>query len=304
MTVMTQEHTEGDPPLHEPVLVRDVLHYIAPESGDSILDCTFGSGGHARHIAREIEPGGTLIAMDWDPDMPSNIPSDLEKRDLTFHFVSDNFARAKEALSECGRNNVDGLLADLGWSMDQLRSGGKGLTFEKDEFLDMRYRPEADRTAADILHEADREELTEWFRTHGEHKFGRKLADRICEEREKRPLRRTLQLMDLIEEVVGEHRKREVAARIFQALRSEVNQELQNLETLLDQLPDLLTSGGRGCVISFHSLEDRRVKNAFQSGQEKGYYRILTDKPVRPDDRETEQNPSSRSARLRAVEKK
>ncbi len=294
--------TSEDPSLHRPVLVQEVVSFLAPSEGEVILDCTFGTGGHAEELMEELGSDGLYLAIDWDPKSIRNISFDPEDKACDLRFQRGNFADARELLDDWGMMNVHGVLADLGWSMDQLREGGKGLSFEQDEFLDMRLNPDAEQTAADLLHSASKEELTRLFQDHGENRFGSKIADRIVEEREHRPFRRTFDLLDTIASITGDYRRNETAARIFQALRVEVNKELENLEKLLDQLPDLLTPNGRACIISFHSLEDRRVKEAFRAGEEAGYYRRITETPLQPDEEEVRKNPSSRSAKLRAIE--
>lgn len=299
------EASDQSEPAHNPVLVDEVLKYLDPRAGDRVLDCTFGSGGHAYAIDREIESSGTLVGIDWDAGALSYAPHEKKDFSSSFTFLNGNFADVIELLQNHGIEPLfDGVLADLGWSMDQLREGGRGLTFEKDEYLDMRYHPEAEQSAAEFLRDASAGKLTELFRTHGEHRYGRKLAEEIVSRRNRQPLQRTLQLYDLIKNIVGGSNAKSVAARVFQALRTEVNRELDNLERLLEQMPDLLETGSRGCVISFHSLEDRRVKESFRKGHRQGFYDLLTEKPVRPERDEMEENPSARSARLRAVERR
>ena len=288
--------------LHQPVLVNEVVSCLEPTEGDVILDCTFGSGGHANVLMDELGSGGVYLALDWDPESIRNAAFDPEEKECDLQFKQGNFARARDLLDEWGIMNVDAVLADLGWSMDQLRHGGKGLSFEQDEFLDMRLNPDAQQAAADLLHSASKTKLTELFQMHGEHRFGRDIAQKIVEERDERPFRRTYDLLDAIASITGDYRKNETAARIFQALRVEVNRELENLERLLELLPDLLRPQGRAGVISFHSLEDRRVKEAFLNGQEAGYYRQITEKPIQPGKEEVKNNASARSAKLRAIE--
>ncbi len=297
------DEASGQPPLHEPVLAREVLELLDPSPDAVLLDCTFGTGGHAKRLTDRLSSNGNYVALDWDPESKERAPFDEDELECEFVFRTANFVRSKQVLHELNLQRVDGLLADLGWSTDQIKSGGRGLTFEKDEFLDMRYNPDANKPAADLLHEWSAQQLSELFRKHGEHRYGRKLAEKIVEQRRHRPMRRTLDLLDLIESTVGAEQTLDTAARVFQALRTEVNNELENLERLLHQLPELLAPGGRSCVISFHSLEDRRVKQSFQKGHRKGLYELLTEKPVRPERDTVEQNPSSRSARLRAVER-
>jgi len=297
---------ENDDPspasVHEPVLLEEVTSLLDPDSEDVLLDCTFGSGGHAEVLTEHLGRDGTYIALDWDENAQSYARFDPEERACAFRLEQENFAHASDVLTRLGVDRVNGLLADLGWSTDQLRRSGLGLTFERDEFLDMRLNPEARKTAADVLHEASVDQLTELFRRHGEHRHGRAIARTIVEEREHRPVRRTLDLMDLIASSTGGGPSRDVAARVFQALRTHVNDELRSLEQLLDALPDLLAAGGRAVVISFHSLEDGRVKQMFSEGIEQGIYRRLVDGPLRPDEEEVRENPSAGSARLRAVE--
>lgn len=255
-------------------------------------------------IMDTMDPGGTYIALDWDSDCLEHTPFNPDEKPPDFHFFQRNFASAEDVLRSLDLEGVDGLLADLGLSLDQIRKSNLGFSFEKDDFLDMRLHPDANRTAADLLHNESEEALTKLFRKHGLDRHGRALARTIVDKREKQPVRRTLQLLDLIEDVCGEHNSYQAAARVFQALRSRVNRDLENLERLLESLPALLNSGGRACVISFQPLEDRRVKQSFLSESKQGDLNLLTEEPVRPERDETLRNPASRSATLRAVERR
>ncbi len=294
----------GPAKLHEPVLVKEVRSHLDPSAEAVVLDGTFGSGGHANALMDQLGPDGTYLAIDWDTDALDYADVDPDEYSCSFVFERENFSNAKGVIERHGFHRADVVLADLGWSMDQLKRSGLGLTFEEDEFLDMRLNPEVEQTAADYLHEADVEELTELFRLHGEHRYGQALAREIVKQRDQRPIRRTLDLMDLISSITGSRNDRKTAARIFQALRSEINDELDHLDAFLKRLPELLSDGGRACVISFHSLEDRRVKEAFREGVDKGIYRHLTEGPVQPDPEEVEANPHARSARMRAIERR
>jgi 16S rRNA (cytosine1402-N4)-methyltransferase len=279
----------------------EVMGLLAPASGEVWVDATTGAGGHARLIARSVLPAGRLIALDQDPGMLELARARLEGLPATFFHA--NFDQLDAVLARIGVASVDGVLADLGVCSDQLDEARRGLSFQHDGPLDMRLDPTAGETAADLLARLDERELADVFWKYGEERFSRRIARRIVETRRTTPVKTTAQFADLIRRCVPRERHHRIdpATRAFQGLRIAVNDELGSLERLLAQLPRALKPGGRAGVISFHSLEDRLVKHAFQ---DRSVWEALTRKPVQAGDDETRDNPRSRSAKLRVARRK
>jgi 16S rRNA (cytosine1402-N4)-methyltransferase len=285
---------------HVPVLLAEVLHWLDPQPGQVIVDCTVGAGGHARLIGERIVPGGRLIGLDQDPAM-----LDLARPRLAGLPVTLVHA-AFDQLADVLRNErvvADGVLADLGISSDQLDDPTRGLSFQYDAPLDMRMDPTRGETAADLLRRLPERDLADLIYQFGEERFSRRIARRIVEARETTPFETSGQLAELVRRCVprGKGHGIDPATRTFQALRIAVNDELGALDRLLAQLPDCVKPGGRAVVISFHSLEDRRVKQAFRTAD---VWHVLTKKPVTAGADEERTNPRSRSAKLRAAQRK
>jgi 16S rRNA (cytosine1402-N4)-methyltransferase len=293
----------GRGPRHVPVLPAAVLEALAPRPGQVLVDATVGAGGHARLLAERLGPTGRLIGLDRDPAMLELARPRLEGLPVTL--VCANFDRLRTVLDELGVALVDGVLADLGVCSDQLDAAGRGLSFGQAGPLDMRLDPEGE-TAAELLHRLNERDLADLIYQYGEERFSRRIARRIVEERRRAPLETTEQLAELVRRCVPrpprqKGRRRppiDPATRVFQALRIAVNDELGALDRLLAALPGCVRPGGRAAVISFHSLEDRRVKQAFR---DKALWEALTRKPVQAGEEEQRNNPRARSAKLRAA---
>ena len=271
------------------------------------MDATLGAGGHARVLAERLNPGGWLIGLDCDEAMLqlagarlADVPPDVR---VTVRQAS--FDGIREVLSELGVNAVDGVLADLGICSDQLDRADRGFSFQQSGPLDMRLDQRENETAGSLLRRLSERELADLFWKYGEERFSRRIARRIVEARRREALETTSQLADLVRRSVPRPKGRrpgiDPATRVFQALRIAVNDELGALERLLAALPECVKAGGRAVVISFHSLEDRLVKNAFRDKQ---VWEVLTPKPVQAADQEKRLNPRARSAKLRAARRK
>jgi 16S rRNA (cytosine1402-N4)-methyltransferase len=290
-------------PRHVAVLPAEVLHFLAPAPGETIVDATVGAGGHARLIAERLGPSGRLIGLDRDETM-----LELARPRLTgwpVELLHANFDRLRDVLGELGIAAVDGVLADLGFCSDQMDAPERGLSFSQPGPLDMRLDPSRGEPATALLRRLNERDLADLIYQYGEERFSRRIARRIVEERRTRPLETTEALADLVRRCVprsrGKRHAIDPATRTFQALRIAVNDELGALERLLQQLPHCLKPGGRAVAISFHSLEDRLVKTAFRN---RAVWEILTPKPVQAADEEVQGNPRARSAKLRAARRK
>ena len=287
---------------HKPVLIAEVLHFLDPQPGKIYVDATFGGGGHTAAIL-EHQPQCTVIAVDWDATaLQLNAPKIEAAYGDRFKMIQGNFARLPLLLKRMGVGKVDGLLADFGPSQYQILHK-EGFSFASHEPLDMRMSPEYQKkTAFDIVKNASQEELEYIFRTYGEERQARRIARRIVETRRARPIKTAYELALLVKEAVVPRRsyyKIHPATQVFQALRIAVNKELENIRAFLIHSPALLNPGGRIVCISFHSLEDRIVKQFFREHAE---FRVLTPKVVTASAEELHVNPSARSARLRAAE--
>jgi 16S rRNA (cytosine1402-N4)-methyltransferase len=286
-----------------PVLPAEVLDALNPQPGQALVDATVGAGGHARLLAERLGPAGRLIGLDRDPAMLELARPRLEGLPVTL--VCANFDRLRTVLDELGAPLVDGVLADLGVCSDQLDAARRGFSFGQDGPLDMRLDPEGE-TAAELISRLNERDLADLIYQYGEERFSRRIARRIVEERRRSPLETTEQLAELVRRCVPRppHRKGQrrplidPATRVFQALRIAVNDELGALDRLLAALPRCVRPGGRAAVISFHSLEDRRVKQAFR---DRAVWEALTRKPVQAGEEEERNNPRARSAKLRAA---
>jgi len=287
--------------LHIPVLLEETLDLLAPVGGGIYVDGTLGLGGHARAILDRCEPDGRVIGFDQDGNAIAQARRNLTSYGERIHYVRRNFAEIKEGLADINIAHVDGLLLDIGLSSLQLDESGRGFSFRRNEPLDMRMDDRSPETAADLLNGRGADELADIFYYYGEERYARKIAARLVSEREKGRITTTAQLAAIVAEAVPKRfhpKKIHVATKVFQALRIAVNQELENLTRILDATDDILKPGGRICVISFHSLEDRLVKWKFR---ENPLLRVLTKKPVIPSEVERRQNPRARSAKLRAA---
>jgi len=288
-------------PVHLPVLLDEVIHYLVPRDGGLYVDGNLGIGGHSGAILEASSPGGRVIGFDWDEDALAQARINLERFTGRVEIVRRNFAEIKEVLLDLGVGKVDGLLLDLGLSSLQLDVSGRGFSFQGSEPLDMRMDVRSPETAADLLNRASEQELADIFYLYGEERQARRIASCVVDVRRKIPLAATDQLVKIVENAVPRRfwpKKIHVATKVFQALRIAVNRELDNLEKILDSVADIVKPGGRICVISFHSLEDRLVKRAFRNNPA---LMLVTAKVVTAADDEILANPRSRSARLRVA---
>ncbi len=304
---------------HLPVMVAETLEQLAPGRGGLFVDATLGLGGHSEALLA-ASPEVRLIGIDRDPEALERAGRRLERFGSRVRLVHANFHHLKEALAGLDvRGRIAGVLADLGVSSLQLDTPGRGFSFRFDAPLDMRMGL-SDVTAADLVHETSEGELERIIREYGEEKQARRIARAIARAREQKPIETTGELRRLVAQAKGPRAEREgridPATRVFQALRIEVNQELAGLEDFIQEAIDLMEADGRLVVISYHSLEDRIVKNTLRdlargeidqvtgrSRSESQLIEVLTRKPLRPSEDEVEANPRSRSARLRAARK-
>jgi 16S rRNA (cytosine1402-N4)-methyltransferase len=283
-------------PGHLPVLPEETLRFLDPQPGETWVDGTTGGGGHARLIAERLGPTGRLIALDQDPTMLALAKQRLEALPVTM--VHANFDQLQEVLQNLGIETVNGVLADLGFSSDQVNDPARGLSFKQNGPLDMRLDASIGSTAADLVNTMSEAGLADLIFEYGEERKSRWVAKRIVERRKDRKFETTEDLAELVRKCVPRSGKLDPATRVFQALRIAVNDELGALERLLSVLPRVLAPGGRAGIISFHSLEDRRVKQAFRKDD---VWKVLTKKPAEATDAEVARNPRSRSAKLRVA---
>jgi 16S rRNA (cytosine1402-N4)-methyltransferase len=314
--VLEEEAQEmEDVTYHRPVMVAEAVELLAPRPGALVVDATCGGGGHTEAILRT---GADVLALDQDPDAIQHAHERLAPFGGRVTLRQVNFRDADKILDELEIGTIGGALFDLGVSSRQLENAGRGFSMMRNGPLDMRMDPRTELTAADIVNRFSEEELTHLFRDLGEEPAARRIASLIVKMRKSAPFRETLPLAHAIEKVVGRHGRRHPATQIFQALRMEVNDELGSLEQGLRVLTGRLEPGSRIGVISFHSLEDRIVKNFFRDRSREWLDRpewpaaqrnpernlnLITPKPVEPGDDEQRTNPRARSAKLRVAEK-
>ncbi len=274
----------------------EVLRLLDPRPGETWLDGTVGAGGHARLIAERLGATGRLIGLDQDPTMLELARARLEGSKVSL--LHANFDQLAGVLENLGLRSLDGLLVDLGFCSDQLEQAGRGFSFREDGPLDMRLDPTAGQPAAELVNQLGEAALADVFWEYGEERFSRRIARKIVEQRRTTPISTTHELANLVRSCVPRSGSIDPATRVFQALRIAVNDELGSLERLLALLPRVIVQGGRVGVISFHSLEDRRVKQAFR---DRNCWQPLTKKPVEASPEETARNPRARSAKLRVA---
>lgn len=304
---------------HEPVLVQEVLEYLINLRDGVYVDATTGGGGHTMALLQNISGNARVVCFDRDADAIKEAEHRLNKWQSQVTFVQDEFSNIRDRLRELSIEKVTGILFDLGVSSYQINSAERGFSFQHDAILDMRMDTRSGMTGVDVLQTYAERDLADIFYRYGEERKARRIAQKIVEERKKRSITKTGELAEIIRNVVGERHLVKSLARIFQALRIEINAELDHLSEALVQTTDILQTGGRLVVISYHSLEDRIVKNflkewsatrkstddpfARQDEEIEPDFRILTKKPLQPDREEQNRNPRSRSAKLRAAER-
>ena len=306
---------------HISVLLRETIEGLNIRPDGIYADGTLGGGGHASEVAARLTDGGRLIGIDQDADAIAAATERLKPFGDRVTIVRDNYVNMKHVLADLGIEAVDGICLDLGVSSYQLDTAERGFSYMEDAPLDMRMDRRADRTAADLVNDCTEQELFRIIRDYGEDRFAKNIARHIVKARERKAIRTTGELADIIRgaipmkiQVTGGH----PAMRTFQALRIALNGELQVLEDSIDEMIGLLKPGGRICIITFHSLEDRIVKNGFRRNEspctcppgfpvcvcgKKSRGTVITKKPILPTEEETEENPRSRSAKLRIFER-
>ncbi len=310
---------------HTSVMKKEVLRYLNCRPGKVYADCTLGGSGHALAVLADIMPEGLLIGMDQDRDAVENAEKVLASYAANVRIFHSNFEYLSDIFSELNLKGADGILLDLGLSLHQIEGSGRGFSFRRDEPLDMRMDTRAEMTAADLIAETDAGELEKIFRNYGEERWSGRIARKIATVRKQKAITTSAQLAQIVCDAVPSRPRagapgcsRHPATRVFMAVRIAVNRELERLEAFMEEAVSLLNPEGRLCVISFHSLEDRIVKQrmkALEKGcicppdfpqcicKRKGTLRVLTRKALPPSPDEIRMNPMSRSAKLRAAEK-
>jgi 16S rRNA (cytosine1402-N4)-methyltransferase len=295
---------------HIAVLLRESVDGLCIKPGGVYVDVTFGGGSHSREILSRLDATARLYSFDQDADAEGNIVDDPR-----FTFVRSNFRYLKNWMHYYGEDHIDGLLADLGVSSHHLDDESRGFSFRFDAPLDMRMNKRGGKTAADIINEYSEEQLADIFYLYGELKNARRIASALVRARQAKPIATTADLLDNVAPLFPKEREKKETAKLFQALRIEVNHEMDALREMLNGARDLLCEGGRLSVITYHSLEDRIVKNMMRAGNAEGKvsqdffgrieapFRSITGKPIVPDAEEQAHNPRSRSAKLRIAEK-
>ena len=296
---------------HIPVLLDESINGMNLKPGGTYVDVTFGGGGHSKEILRRMDKDSRLFSFDQDEDAERNIVNDSR-----FTFVRSNFRYLHNFLRYYDVEGVDAILADLGVSSHHFDDSERGFSFRFEGSLDMRMNKRAGKTAADIVNTYDEEQLANLFYLYGELKNSRKLASVLVKARMQNPIQTIGEFLEIVKPLFGREREKKELAKVFQALRIEVNQEMEALKEMLYAATEALNPGGRLVVITYHSLEDRIVKNLMKTGNIEGKaeqdffgnvqtpFRLVNNKVIVPDDAEIERNPRSRSAKLRIAEKK
>ncbi len=291
------------PRVHVPVFLEETLQWLAPAEGQVLVDGTLGAGGHTRAMAERVGKSGLVISLDRDPDALAAAETNLKGQSVVL--AESNFCELPEVLTQLEVNDVQGILLDLGLSSDQLADRQRGFSFHAEGPLDLRFNPQSGEPASRLLARLSEEALADVIYNFGEERFSRRIARAIVARRkDEKPVESAADLADLIRRVLPPSRpggeRIDPATRTFQALRIAVNEELKSLDIALKRLPDCLAPGGRLAIISYHSLEDRRVKEAFRDDHR---LEVLTAKPIRPTEAEVHRNPRSRSAKMRVAKR-
>ena len=285
---------------HVPVLLKEVIDGLQLTSGQSVIDGTLGGGGHSRHLLQQVGAEGSLLALDRDHRAVELARKQFPDEQATI--LQGNYADIPEFLRQLEIETVDGILLDLGLSSDQLADEQRGFSFNTTGRLDLRFNQREGEPAWKLLNRLSPEHLADLIYQYGEDRLSRRIARAIVKQRQEAPIETADQLAAIVRRCYPRHRNETLdpATRTFQALRIAVNDELKWLEVALRRLPDCLPVGGRLAIISFHSLEDRRVKHGFRQDPR---LKPITKRPIRPEPEETDRNPRSRSARLRVAER-
>lgn len=307
---------------HVSVMPVQAVEYLNCRPGKIYADCTLGGAGHAQRILEQITPDGLLIGIDQDKDAIKNAENVLQPFESNVRLFHDNYSNLGNIIARLGIPAVDGILLDLGLSLHQLENSGRGFSFNKNEPLDMRMNTDSKSTASEIVNTSDEKDLAKIFKEYGEERMARRIARQIVSTRKNKPVLTSRQLSDIVIKAyptkkTGHHRIHP-ATRIFMALRIAVNRELDRLEHFMSGVADMLNPGGRLCVLSFHSLEDRIVKKNIKEFEKEcicppdfpkcvcNKQKLLTPitkKPMTPEEKEVISNPMSRSAKLRVAER-
>lgn len=307
---------------HIPVMTKQILYYLDCKPGKIFADCTLGGSGHARAICEKILPEGLLIGIDQDKDAIENAKDVLRPHLPKIRLFQGNFVRLPEFLSELNISKLDGILLDLGVSLHQIESSGRGFSFRRDEPLDMRMDTESEITAEELINESDEKSLEKIFKEYGEERWARRIARNIAKARRTARIATSARLSEIVcASIPGKEQNRQKihpATRVFMALRIAVNGELEKISLFMESVPELLNPGGRICILTFHSLEDRIVKQKireFGKGcvcppgfpvcvcNKTMVMHALNKKALRPEQDEILLNPMARSAKLRAAER-
>ena len=290
---------------HVPVMVEEVMKFLAPSAGRNFVDCTLGDGGHAAEILRRTSPDGKVLGFDLDSEAIKVVRENLKEFGDRLVAINASYVELGETVKAENFGPIAGVLADFGFSSPQLEERGRGFSFQRDEPLDMSYRAEGlHLTAAEIVNTWTLKDITRVLAEYGEERMAGKIASAIVKARRDKHIISTVQLVNIIKSAVPknyEHGRIHPATRTFQALRIATNDELGSVEALLPQALSVVEGGGRLVCISFHSLEDRIVKNFMKEMEKAGRLEILTDKPIIATDEENIKNPRARSAKLRAA---
>jgi len=288
---------------HIPVMVEEVMTFLRCEPSRTYVDATLGGGGHASEILKRSTPDGVVIGIEWDEDALAEARNVLMPFGDRVKIFRENFIHLPDFMKA---ESVDGILLDLGLSSIQVEKEERGFSFKGEGPLDMRMDQRVDQTAADLINRLSLEELEYILFHYGEESWAKKIAKAIVQGREREPIRTTQTLRKVVYRAIPRRfhsRRIDPATKTFQALRIRVNDELENLRKILETGWKILKKGGRMCIISFHSLEDRMVKETFRTLEKEGEMRILTKKPVPSSEEERRRNPRSRSAKLRCAER-
>lgn len=311
---------------HKSVMLKEAIEGLNLKEGITVVDATLGGGGHSVEILKKILPGGKLIAIDRDREAIRRFKNKIKELDIKIEsqnliLVQNNFSELDQILKENVTDKVDAILADFGLSSDQLDDKERGFSFKSKAKLDMRMDKRQEITASDVINRYSKESLIRIIRDLGEEKYANRIAEKIIQAREEKEIEKTDELVKIIAQAIPERDKQKkihFATRTFQAIRMEVNQELESIEKFIREAVDGLNKGGRLVVISFHSGEDRLVKDAFKKAQincvcpiefpvcrceTRAKIKAITKKPIIASEDEIEKNPRSRSAKLRIVEK-
>jgi 16S rRNA (cytosine1402-N4)-methyltransferase len=312
--------------IHKPVLLKESIEGLNLKNGDMVVDATLGGGGHGLEMLKKILPDGKLIAIDQDQKAINDFRDKLESLRLkpkkeNIVLVHDNFRNIREVVFSKDVNKVNAIIADLGISSDQLENKERGFSFQQDVLLDMRMDGEKGITAGEIINKYKEEELLKIFREYGDERYAMRIAREIAKQRKIKPLKTTKELVSIISSAVPEnykHGKIHFATRVFQALRIETNEELESIREFIPKAINILDKGGRLAIISFHSGEDKIVKEIFRENVRgcicppgfpvcrcgrKPAVKLVNRKPISPREEEMRSNPRSRSAKLRIIEK-